>query len=422
MKTRMSKKIITTFLSLVVLLGAIIPANATEVEKNTAEGTQNITNEDLFISGEVATYIADFFIQDMKKYEFVSWDDSTKIIRTVPLYDQTGDKIVAYTAELNDGYITISAYIDMPSMILEWSDKAAPIYAELSSEPSNRSSQEKPQKIVYLGELNYLIDNGGANLKSVNGIEVPRNSVTEKLSQYRKIDNVKEAALSDLHRAKERADEIPKAMRAGENTPGGYISDVFTFARNAYGGTWTAYDWENAWEPYTHYSITSDFKNYENHCGPTAITNIIKMYGLKYNHSVIKNTLPATVFNRVMEVNTASNNKYYTSSGGTKDNTAGEFMQKSFQKFNVNISVRQYYANLGNIRNSTSGNKLMLIALHQAAPYGDHSVVGYAWTRIRNQSGGMISFVKLVDGHNRSGRFIDIQTISNDKYWEASFG
>ena len=46
---------------------------------------------------------------------------------------KTGEAITSYTFELTSGYVTVAAYADMPSPILEWADEAEPVYAEFDS-------------------------------------------------------------------------------------------------------------------------------------------------------------------------------------------------------------------------------------------------------------------------------------------------
>lgn len=289
------------------------------------------------------------------------------------------------------------------------------------------SADSSGPKIVYLGGLDYLLDDGDDILETVDGIEVSRSELSEGLSEYRDVDNVEDAALEDLLEARDIRNQDVRLTRANDNNLGGYISNVFTYAKNVYGGTWENYDWVNNWEKYAQYAITKHFDNnngnhYYYHCGPTAITNIIKMYGNKYSESSISTASKYTVFTKVMEVNEEAGYRYYTCDGGTYDSTAGEFLRKSFQKFGVTISIYgRYKANYDNIKNASTGDRLMLIMLHGNGPYGNHSVVGFACNRIINQNGGLISFVKVAGGHNTSGRYIETLSISQDQYWEAYF-
>lgn len=460
MKKRMTeKRMLALILSLVMVVGitchvsalepspSAAPAPESSANDGTGDGTTNqekldelgLEEEDFFITDEVARYIAEFFIRDMKATGNTIWDDNTSIVEIVPMYDETGENIVAYSAELTEGYITISAYIDMPSLILEWADEATPIYEEMKQEaPVAYSADSSGPKIVYLGGLDYLLDDGDDILETVDGIEVFRSELSEGLSEYRDVDNVKEEAIDNLIQAKEEAavDNLIVPY-AGENTPGGYISNVFTYAKNVYGGTWKSYSWQNEWQDaeksITSYSgykfaVTGDFPGKPGVCGPTAITNIIRMYGHQYNDYLTKYSPTQWIFDQVMAANDASGCEYYPAEGGTPPETTGDFIIDSFRNCGITVSTYGYYdANIYNIKNATTANRLMYLILpyESGAPYWNHAVVGYAYNVICEEAQPARptkSFLKIADGHNKTGRYLAIDSkLATYEYLEVYF-
>jgi len=390
--------------------------------------------EDLIISEEAAGYIAEFFIRDMIETGQTCWDDSTAIIETTLMYDETGDNVTGYTFKLSAGYIVVSAYVDLSNPILEWSDVAEPVYED--------AEMDSGDKVVYLGALDYYIDTGEADLETVDGDTVPRDELSNGFEEQRSIENVDEELLSAIVEAKEEALSTPGISTfAADNNKGGYITDPITYAKNVYGGTWTANNWANNWESYTNFSTTGDFQNrgngYVQHCGPTAITNIIKMYGKKYNHTTIKSTSAGLVFDKVIEANNScippiyinsDNNTIIDLLSGTSNVMAYELIKLSFNKFNVSVSTYgQYDVNYINTVNAVgSSNRLMYIMTKKketAHPYGNHAIVGYAYTRLMDKNGMGRAFIKVCDGHKNTARYVEIDAIAGAgaKYWEVYF-
>ena len=104
---------------------------------------------------------------------------------------------------------------------------------------------------------------------------------------------------------------------------------------NAY--DWVEYESADHWSSYANYADMDMFVATLNDCGPTAIVNIVKMYGNKYNRSNIKNESDYDVFDTALEVNTEHFNKtgtwyYDTASGGlgTDNDTANRFIMDVF--------------------------------------------------------------------------------------------
>lgn len=446
MKKRMFKKrMIALILSLVMVVGitchvsalepspSAVPTPESSSNDGTAYGNSNqeklaelgLEEEDFFITVEVARYIAEFFIRDMVATGNTVWDDNTSIVEIVPMYDETGENIVAYSAELTEGYITISAYIDMPSLILEWADEATPVYKEMKQEaPVAYSANSYDSKIIYLGGLGYFVDDGSDVLESIDGIEVSRSDLSENLSQYRNVKNVNGSVLTELAESKNR-NQQGAVTYANDNEYGGYISNVFTYAHNVYGGTWKSTDdWKNYWESYVKNIATMyDFANYSEHCGPVAITNLIKMYGAKHNISSITSKSNKQIFDKVIEANNSFYVPIYYNNiyGGTTDSEANQLIEKSFSMFGVNIQTYGLYkANLSNVRNAVgTSNRLMYLCLNYGKLYGHHAVAAYAYCKIQNESGDLRAFIKICDGKNYAPRYVDISTTSANDYWEV---
>ena len=424
MKKKFWKRLISALLSTLLVVCLVSPASA----KTVATGIQD---EDLLINQEVAENIAELFVNDMVNSGQTEWNSSTEITDTKILYGEDGTSITGYSVELTSGYVVVSAYVDVPSIILEWADEAEPVYAT--------TSWSENAKVIFTGPMAYFLDTGTSQLQTVEGNVVARSQVENQLTPLRDVKNVQTSVLKQIASQKRARNTGTVPMRAGNNQEGGYITDAGVYAHNVYGGTWTCTDWCNPWQNSEHYAVTSEFSDYQNHCCPTAITNAIKMYGKQYNHYTIKNSSNLSVFNKVMEANDEAPEPYYTCEDGTFPDDADDFIKAAFRKYNVTVTMYgRYDCNLQNLKNAVTSDRLMYISLREYGkqeynskgelvwkPYGNHGVIGFAWSRMTRSSDlGDKHFIKIADGHNRSGRYLELSLLiegDDNRYWEIKF-
>ncbi len=424
MKKKFLKRLISVLLSTVLITSLVTSASAETV-------ATSIEDKDLLINQEVAEIIAELFVDDMVTSGQTAWNSGTQITDTKILYGEDGTSVTGYSVELTSGYVVVSAYVDVPSIILEWADEAEPVYAS--------TSWNENAKIIFTGPMAYFLDTGTSQLQTIEGTVVARSKVENQLISLRDVKNVQASVLKQIASEKRTKNIGSAPMRAGSNQEGGYITDAGVYAHNVYGGTWTCTDWCNPWQNSENYAVTSDFSGYQNHCCPTAITNAIKMYGKQYNHNTIKNSSNLSVFNKVIQANNEATKPYYTCEDGTSPDVVDDFIKAAFKKYNVTVSMYgRYECNLQNLKNAVTSDRLMYISLRDYGkreynsqgelvwkPYGNHGVIGFAWSRMTRSSDlGDKHFIKIADGHNRSGRYLELSLLmkdSDNKYWEIKF-
>ncbi len=414
---KISKKCVTILLALTLVICVAVPVNGTGI------GTQEsvfphakLQDKYLLIPEDVAEYIAQYFIEDIVATGMTDWNSNTSILNCVPTYDIDGENITSYTFELANGYVTVAAYIDMPNPIIEWSDKGKPGYADFKTISPN-------EKVIYTGPFSYYLRKENGTLESTDGTTIDQNNIENKFSALRNAKNIPSAVIETFSRTSEEVTVRPYGY-GDVNDKDGYISNAGIYAKNVYGGSWTCTDWNNKWENYVNYAIDTDFLGYSNHCGPVAITNAIKMYGNKYNNSTIKSSSNKTIFSKVIQANTNAGGIYYSSSRGTPPSTADDFIRSAFKMCNVTVrTYGQYKCNLQNLKNATTSDRLMFICLDQyGPPYNDHAALGFAWSCMtRSSDGTNMYFVKIADGLNSSGRYLDLDVLKYDYYWEIKF-
>lgn len=279
-------------------------------------------------------------------------------------------------------------------------------------------------KIVYGGSLYYYKDTGDSTIETLSGTSITRNRATNVLASQHSISNVPASVLAKLN-------EIDTASTFASEYP---IEDPIDHADTWYNGPYTSDSYTNKWENYVTGTIRemSDFKNrgigYHKHCGPTAITNMILIYDDRYGISGVNASSDyGDVFDTVAAV--GRNNMYYINSdqlgiGGTANSTADDYIVDAFAEFNVtDIDVLgRYSINYSNVRTSLQDGCLLYAMLNDHDYYGDHHVVGYAYTRLISSSDdSLVTYLKIADGWDPSPRYIDITSSGVGKYWEVTF-
>ncbi len=100
-------------------------------------------------------------------------------------------------------------------------------------------------------------------------------------------------------------------------------------------------------------------------------------------------------------------------------------MKKTFLKYNVNMSTygnttsygmyKVNYQNTVNALGPNSTNRLMYIVTYSSTkhPYGNHAIVGYAYTRLMDSNGMGRAFIKVADGWSSSARYVEIDGIAH---------
>ena len=423
------KRLVSALLAFALLLCVSLPVNADAVTNVPVNPSTKLSDGDLLIPEPVAEYVADYFVDSMIEMGTTIWDDNTTIVDSVTTFNETGDTITSYTFELTDGYVTVAAYVDMPSPILEWADQAEPAYSDFELTDGS--------KVIYTGPMSYYLDDGDSTtLETIDGTTVDKSQITDCVSPLRNRNNLRPQLANYI--ASEKAAALKKkaqtasvlsaggySTNASDNTWGGYITSVTQYAYNVFGGTWTCTDWSNKWENYAHFALMSSFYGYKKHCGPTAITNAIQMYRKKHN---ISTGYDLTVFKNVIKVNDDNNKKYYGGPyHGTWNSTAGEFIKKSFAECGIDVDIYgQYDCTVENMKNATTSNRLMYIMLLNHINYGDHHVIGYAWTEMtcKEDPYDPFYFIKISDGHRSSGTYLHQSYIEGwgTKYWEIYCG
>lgn len=390
----MRRKLLACCLSIVMVVSLLsFPVGAANTPST--ETTESIPEN-------VAEIIASYFVDDFRTAPDCTWTADTIVSDSVTMYDVDGS-ISAYSFELTTngtdaGYVVISAYPDVESVILEFSDSAEPVYNSLSTEPSDA--------ILYTGALNYFKETENGNVLTVDGATISKSSIATPLADSRD------------------ASFLP--AQAQKLAPrDAVITDPIAWAKAYYGGNFTAVEWKNAFEDSCRFLRTSQFNtvnsvSYSNHCGPTAIANLIMLVGTYRNYAPVKNANVSNVFSQVAQYGLQKG--YYSKASGTPTETSDKYIVGAFALFNISASATTKQVTYSNIKSAINGYNPLHIKVIGNSIYGDHSVMGYAYTRMQNERNISANFVKIADGWGSSGRYLPIHTLHGDTMDVVSIG
>lgn len=387
----MRRKLLACCLSIVMVVSLLsFPVGAANTPST--ETTESIPEN-------VAEIIASYFVDDFRTTPDCAWTADTTVSDTVTMYDVDGS-ISAYSFELttngtDTGYVVISAYPDVESVILEFSDKEKPVYEAFNFAQTD--------SVVYTGTLNYFQETETGSLLTVEGNIVNKSEVPTPLAESRDVSN------------------LPAQTRA-------VITDPFVWAERYYDGQFSAVEWKNAFQNYCNFCTTDDFDDigsahYDEHCGPTAITNLIFIVGNYRNYAPVRDANETHVFARVAWY--GIDNGYYvnSNSGGTYKNTISQYIDGAFDSFNISVSVSSMSVTYANVKSAINGYRPFYLSVTNNSIYGNHGMAGYAYTVLENQYDDRISFVKVADGWGGSdGRYLPIYTLSGDVMHAISVG
>ena len=348
------------------------------------------------IPEEVAEEIALLFINDYKTFPDIAWTDDTMISETVTMYHVDGT-VSAYTFELAtdgepSGYVVISGYGDVPNKILEFSDSNVPVYAQMDMAGSDR--------VVYTGVLNYFAENVSGQLRAVDGTVVARSEIPTPLSDIR---------------SEEHLPAVLQNPDASINVT--YpITDPIDWADTWYEGPFVADSWYNTLESYVTFRVAHDYTTNPNaqYCGPVCITNILETVGRYRGYSSIISTSNYIIFDRVLELGVA-NHYFLSEEDGTARGLVNNYIRDAFALFGITVTSTTIPLRYENITSAIGTNNPVYISLWRNSGYGTHAVMGYAYNRTRSETTGYyLSFIKIADGANRHGVYLDFASIMSD--------
>ena len=420
------RKISSLLFVAVFALTLFLPVSADEMASN--------------IGAETAALIATAFVTDNVQMNIGStWTEDTEVSNVVTMYDTNGSTS-AYSVEFetngqSNGYVIVSAYVDVENLILEYADEAEPLYAEFGNIEGDT--------VVYTGLNGYFVENDDGTYQTLNGDDIKKVDIGNSTLQALRSPAhyaANRQTISGVESGRSLFVEIDGQIvydPDGELTqnPGSAITpfgagDVEITSPSAhadryYQGPFYSYSYRNDWESYASFysmdyleALYTDFVVYN--YGPTALTNFVQMFGDRFNMTNITSEYPHELYYDIVQIG-IDDWCFFPSWGIDRDNLP--------QYFQDVLDYYDIYYNSGSIAAKVPTYDNVVYQLNNGGPfylttinhgyYGEHAVTVYGYIRLVSQSTGYYkSYVKVCDGYASSGRYIDMATIGTSSTGE----
>ena len=302
--------------------------------------------------------------------------------------DEMGNFIWPYI----DGARTI---YDISELVHEhFGDKAEPLYTELDLSDND--------KIVYLGNYEYYLDEGDGKVTGLSGEQIEKNNLVNYVDDNRNISNIPESAYLEY--------DYNNVSVCSE------IVDPIGHANANYGGPFSYTRRIDYWTNYMDY-YTTEFGNrnqYTNHCGPTAITNLIAAFRNRYPAGAAgipndNDTLFLTIADKGIL------NNFFSNTDGTPNNRAYYYIDYIFDMYGITpYQMYEIPSNADDIDEyefPMGYNAIFYMSLKKESTYGAHAVIAYGLSEMENQAtGAQKAYFHIADGWSESPRYIELNS------------
>lgn len=216
------------------------------------------------------------------------------------------------------------------------------------------------------------------------------------------------------------------------------IEDPIRYAETISSGTWKKEKTVFPWGPAASFSTTGQFANMgkgmKRHCGPTAVTNLMRtlMETEKRTKETEKESVTINrdeanenrrLFRQIADIGRRSgiywNMDLFGRFGGTLDFYTGIYIRKAFRRFfpGKKIHTRlKFCLNPGSLPERIVKKHLLYLILHFNPVYGAHHVLCYGYTRLRSDKGERMLFLLIADGWSDRPRYLPAEEMKGRMY------
>lgn len=206
------------------------------------------------------------------------------------------------------------------------------------------------------------------------------------------------------------------------------INDPVAHANAWYGGGFRVTEYIDRWRGESEYHTTGEFARIRAksvlHCGPTAITNLLRSVARRTGNTWIERHSAEDLFEVVASEGSRilayHNGSWHNLFGGTSDVLAGYFINKAADAVRmpalaesapVMILTQQLYQWM------REGN-LAFLMLHRHECYRNHHVLCNGVITVANRDGKQHRYYQIMDGWASRPRYVDERSVIGDLFWK----
>ena len=177
----------------------------------------------------------------------------------------------------------------------------------------------------------------------------------------------------------------------------------------------------NIWDSFETFYTTGQFKDlgrgYQQHCGPTAMTNILCTLDRRYEYPSVHSERPESIFekaaligkHRLLYINT----NLFGFWGGSNSLLIYFYLRACLRFFKVkDIRVRgRVFASARQAARELEKGRLLVFQVYYHKIYGTHLVVAYGLEHYQALDGRIRTYIKLADGWSTRPRYLALEDI-----------
>ncbi len=348
---------------------------------------------------KIATIHVSSVIQNEIENDVEGWKWGVILSEPKEMYDIDGN-ISAYYMTIVDEYGEDKGYVVVGAV-----DKCAPII-EYSMNgrfyPEYEMKQLGARRMIYNGGYNYYIET------NENIIDVSDFGVARTVDDCCRIIGVE----NDYSDEWSGWLELLEGGTKNSNPPSS--GTVYITNPDSYESGYDSKISANVTGYNKTYKTTSSFSGYNNHCAPTAATNIMLYWYGRNNstYSSLRKNGDATWTDTFIELYSLMG----TSCGGTPNSN----LKAAYKTYLINAGfspIVTYYstASWSNMKSEIDANYPFHMVIQNHYLYGNHSVVGLGYVQYKYGLASYSRYIRIADGWTTSsGRFVHT-TVGNDK-------
>ncbi len=178
---------------------------------------------------------------------------------------------------------------------------------------------------------------------------------------------------------------------------------------------------ENPWDIYETFHTTGQFKDlgrgYQQHCGPTAMTNILCTLDRRYEYPSVHSETPEAIFekaaligkHRLLYINT----NLFGFWGGSNSLLIYFYLRACLRYFKVrDIRVRgRLFATAKQAARELEKGRLLVFQVYSHKIYGTHLVTAYGLSHYQAADGRIRTYFQLADGWSTRPRYLALEDV-----------
>ncbi len=179
--------------------------------------------------------------------------------------------------------------------------------------------------------------------------------------------------------------------------------------------------WHNPWRRYESYCTTTQFhdlgpKGYVRHCGPTAVTNLIRAIKGREGQPLLETE--DTTFSRLAALGSHLlvylNADVFGIFGGTSDLLSGIYLRQALKQYKCKARViGRHFLNEKNVKAAVERGSILYVEFHRHPKYRNHHIICYSAEEllVRSNQKEVEFYLRCADGWSKEPQYLSLLSV-----------